>query len=97
MAAAGGEANSYAQALADEAREDPDRRDAIATALAEATDLSKEDANKYLTDGNVGNLADAIAKSSGGSASTTAVSLSEVRRTHALPGVHVLGMNLMID
>lgn len=78
MGFVGGEASAYAEALADEVRKDPSRRDAIASALAEATDLSKEDANRYLTEGNTGNIAEAIAKSKGGSATTTAISLSEV-------------------
>lgn len=75
---AGGKANAAAQALADAAREDPSKRDSIAQAIAEATDMSKEDANLALQKGDVANLAEAIAVSSGGKTTATAISLSQV-------------------
>ncbi|GMH36116.1 hypothetical protein BSKO_03984 [Bryopsis sp. KO-2023] len=74
----GGKSSSVAKALAEEYKKgDSKAKDAIATAIASATDLSKEEANKALQNGDAQNIAEAIASSTGGQAIAVAKSASE--------------------
>lgn len=75
----GGEAAAVSEALASEySSAGPDKKDAIASALASALDFSKDDANKALQ-GGAKNVAEAIATSRGGTTQAAAISASEVR------------------
>lgn len=73
----GGEATAISNALADQYRRGSKKeKDAIAKALAEATDLSEDGANKALQDGAT-NVAEAIATSRGGTTEAQVRAISE--------------------